>query len=216
MMKSKISKCDGCQLPIWCVWGHPVHLVPSPQQNYFSVEGKKKKKEKGEQARERERERRASGLHMSNASATIRETVYNYLFVCSSSRWKWWSVPSPHPHPFPIIGIAYCIKGKILWIKELMWWQPRSHWETNDMLWWRGCGSREREKYRVREIKNPFDFINEKLVCLILGVRFAPEGFWPSVEVSGSYPEGDQLRTDDIYPDLRIVKTVTRTCFKHH
>ena len=47
-----------------------MHLVPSPQQNYFSVEKKKGARERG-----RERE-----THMSNASATIRETVYNYLF----------------------------------------------------------------------------------------------------------------------------------------
>lgn len=57
-----------------------MHLVPSPQQNYFSVEGKKKKEKEGEGERE---------MHMSNTGATIRETVYNYLFVCSSSRWKW-------------------------------------------------------------------------------------------------------------------------------
>jgi hypothetical protein len=76
------SRFGVCEVTL-CTWSHLHNRIT------FLWRGKKKKKEKGEQARERERERRASGLHMSNASATIRETVYNYLFVCSSSRWKW-------------------------------------------------------------------------------------------------------------------------------
>lgn len=79
--------------------------------------GKKKKRER---RRGRKRE-----MHMSNASATIRETVYNYLFVCSSSRWKWWNVQSPRPPP--IIGIAAAVLNtRFLWIGESVWWL-RSH-----------------------------------------------------------------------------------------
>ena len=135
MMKSKISKCDGCQLPIWCVWGHPVHLVPSPQQNYFSVERKKKKRE-----REGERE-----THMSNASATIRETVYNYLFVCSSSRWRWWSVPSPRPQPLSHYRYRRgCVKHTVFVNHTRCGGNSGATRNQDDKLqWWQGGGKEE-------------------------------------------------------------------------
>lgn len=73
-----------------CTWCHLYNRIT------FLWRGERKKKKKRRaRGREGEGER---GMHMSNASATIRETVYNYLFVRASSRWKWWNVPSPHPH----------------------------------------------------------------------------------------------------------------------
>lgn len=48
-----------------------MHLVPSPQQNYFSVE-EKKKKERKEGKREGVRERRASELGREGEGCTCR------------------------------------------------------------------------------------------------------------------------------------------------
>lgn len=75
----------------------------------------------------KKREREERETHMSNASATIRETVYNYLFVCSSSRWRWWVCCLPPPPSLSLYVLAPgCVKHTVF-ESESVWWQLRSH-----------------------------------------------------------------------------------------
>lgn len=111
-------------------------------------------------ARERGRERET---HMSNASATIRETVYNYLFVCSSSRWGWWSVPSPRPHPLSHYRYRRgCVKHTVFVNQSRCGGNAgATRKQDNKLRWWDRGGKEERSVragagWEAGFIKTPF------------------------------------------------------------
>lgn len=93
--------------------------------------------------KEREGERET---HMSNASATIRETVYNYLFVCSSSRWRWWSVLSPRPHPLSHYRYCRgCVKHTVFVNQSRCGGNSgATRKQDNKLQWWERGGKEER------------------------------------------------------------------------